>query len=222
MSLKYQLLFFGFFLFISTGRAQIQSYINMNPFWQGEITMTDGSKKQGWIKVPHKDDLKRVVFKKSESGQKQKIKVKDIASVYLQSPNEKNEFLFEQSPVNSTKKWNLKRKHLLLVIARNNFASFYVASQTYDVNRKKEDIVPTYRYQYGNDFPVTAYYIKKKTEESAYLIFANNTAMRFKKFAEDYFKEDPELVNDIRDKKVKLGKHLPEIISRYLKATNNM
>lgn len=58
MSLKYQLLFFGFFLFISTGRAQIQSYINMNPFWQGEITMTDGSKNKAGLKYHTKMILK--------------------------------------------------------------------------------------------------------------------------------------------------------------------
>lgn len=223
MHVKKLFLFSTFLFWVTINHAQIQSYINTNPYWKGEIIMTDGSQKQGWIKVPHKDNLKKVKFKKSKSGKKQSFKVKNISSISLKSPKEKKEFLFEQSPISFKKKWTrTKRKHLLLVIAKNHYASFYVRSQTYDVNKKRDMIIPTYRYQRGRDFPVTEYYIKKKSEESAYLIFANNTAMRFKKFAEDYFKEDPSLVQDIRDKKVKLGKNLSEIISRYLKATKDM
>lgn len=214
---------FTFILFFTVStQAQFQTWVNHNPYWEGVITLNDGTSKQGWIKVPHKTSLRKVRFKESLEGKKEKIHVDDIASVYVQSPNEQKGFLFEQSRINFKKKWNQKRNHLLLVIGRNDFVSFYVASQSYDVQRKSEDIVPTYRYTQGNDVPVTAYYIKKKTEPSAYMVFATNTAMRFRKFAEDYFKEDPSLVKDIKEKNIKLGKDLGQIMARFLETTKNM
>lgn len=218
-----RILFLSFILFFSfKSHAQFQSWVNLNPYWEGVITLKDGTHQQALIKVPHKSSLRKVQIKKSEDGEKKKIKVDDISSIYVQSPNEQKGFLFEQSRATYKKNVKLKRNHMLLVIAKNDFASFYVNSQTYDVNKKTEEIVPTYRYQQGNDVPVTAYYLKKRDEDSAYMIFATNTALRFRKFSEEYFKEDPSIVRDIQEKKIKLGKNLSEIIARYLEATKNL
>ena len=78
-----------------------------------------------------------------------------------------------------------------------------------------------YRYLRGYDFPSLNYYIKKRDFEKARLIHTTNAARGFRKGANAYFKEDPQLLKRINNKELRF-KDIDEIIEIYLNTTKDL
>jgi hypothetical protein len=171
--------------------------------------------------VPNVTNIKRIVFKSSKNGTKEKIKRKVVKSVKVTSKNGK-EYIYERLAVAPTLKGNASLgKELMLIEAKNDYVTFYISSGAYKVDEDSGEIVLIYRYVQGSDFPSIGRYIRKRNREKANMFYITNYAGGFKRCARHHLKEDPELLNKIENGE--LGrKDIPEIISTFLKTTESM
>lgn len=211
-----------FFIFtMSTANAQISRIINDNPYWEGEIVLNDGTVKKGFIMVPHASREKSIDFKTSLKAKKEKIKRKEIATVKLTSDTGIS-YVYENIPAipTITGKASIGTS-LLLVQSKNSYATFYVESQTYKIDRKAGKIILFYEYVQGSDFPSISYYIRKKDAPKASLLYTTGHLGGLKKGVRHHMTETPELIEKVENKEYKEN-DIPELISEYLKATEGM
>ena len=112
------------FIFSLLSISTFSQNLNTNPYWNGEITLTDGTVKKGLVQVPNDPGLSKVSFKASEKGKKERIKKKDIELIKVTSESGKV-YEFETVKVVLTIKGNSSLgRSLLLVSAKNDFAKF--------------------------------------------------------------------------------------------------
>nr|WP_321236868.1 hypothetical protein [uncultured Psychroserpens sp.] len=215
-----RLLLLVFAFILSTTSTQSQN-INTNPFWKGEITLSDGTEKSGLVRVPNNPKQKMVVFKISEKGKVQKIKRDDVASVVVYSESG-NSYRYENTPaILNMKREKPSRKSLLLVSAKNDYVTFYVESGAYKVDKKSGELSLIYRYIQGQDFPVVVYYIKKRDRQVANLFFMTGHLGGIKKGTKLHLTEDPDLVERVLKKELK-KKDITEIIDIYMNTTDSL
>ncbi len=214
--MKLSLLLMAFFVFPILGAQNI----NTNPFWEGEIKLTDGSTKKGYVQVPNNPNLRAVSFRSTEKGRNERIKKKDIESVTVNSKNGYS-YKFEPVAVVLTIKGNSSLgKSMLFVTHENDYVKFYISAGVYRID-DNDEIYMLYRYVQGKDFPTQSYYIKKRDFEKARLVHMTSLARGFRKGANAYFQEDPELLKRINNKELKFEDIL-EIIDIYMETTKNL
>jgi len=218
MHLKKYLFIFSFFAFIA---AHAQVNVNTNPFWEGELELTDGTIKKGFIQVPNVGKIKKVIFRASKKGKKESIKRKLVKSVKFVSANGV-EYLYEKIATVNTLKGNASiGSSLLMVEAKNDYVTFYIESGAYKVDKKSGEIMLIYRYQQGSDFPTIARYIRKKDREKANMFYVTAYSGGFKRSAKHHLKEDAALLERIVNGE--LGKkNIPEIIAAYIETTDTL
>lgn len=209
----------SFLLIASYSYSQIN--INTNPFWKGEVELTDGTIKNGYIQVPNVTDIKRIAYKSSPNGSKENIKRKVVKSVKVISENG-NEYVYERLAVAPTLKGNASLgKELMLIEAKNDYVTFYISSGSYKVDKDSGELVLVYRYVQGSDFPAIGRYIRKRHREKANMFYVTNYVGGFKRCAKHHLQEDTDLLKKIENGE--LGrKDIPEIISTYLKTTDSL
>lgn len=209
------------FLFLIFWNTQAQININSNPYWEGIVELTDGSKKQGFIQVPNSISQRRIAYKTSMNGKKDKLKEKHIISIQVTSPNGK-EYLFERLPLVMTIKGNASLgQQIVLVAAKNNYATIYVVHGVYNINTSKNEIEMLYRYEQGKDFATTAYYIRKKDRKKGNLLFISRNIAGFKKGLNYHLTEDKKLLSSINNGELKAD-DMPEIINTYMETTSEL
>lgn len=158
----------------SISHAQLGRFINSNPYWEGEIIMTDGTKLSGEIQVPHKVGINKVKIKKCKSCKTEKLTASDIKILTVYSPKENNEYSFHYTKVYLSKRQKKARyAGLYMVYGANNYATIYKASQTYKVKKKGEHIILSYVAAPG-DFPSVDHYIKKRDSDKTELLASTN------------------------------------------------
>jgi len=215
MGLKKYLFIFSFFIIL---KSNSQIYLNHNPYWKGEIVLVDGTIKKGYIKVPHKVALSRILFKKSLEGKKEVLKRKMVKSVTVNSPNGKK-FLYETTSHSTVKSNHGYGNFLMLVKAKNNYVTFYIASGSYKVDKKTDEILLYYQYNNMTDFPTVSWYIKKRNAKTANLFYITAYIGGFKRSARHHLTEDPVLLEKIETNQLT---DLNKIISTFIKTTENM
>lgn len=208
----------GFLFFLNT---QAQININTNPYWKGQITLFDGSEKQGYVKVPNNSNENEIAFRSSLNGEKETIKRNLIETVVVESEHGKT-YYYENTPrVFSSKSQKSTGNSLLLVESKNDYVTFYVESQAYKVDSKSGELVLLYRYNFGEDFPTVFHYIKKRDSLVANIFYITGLVGGVKKAAKIHLTEDPELIRKINDKE--LGKKdISEIIDNYILSTKRL
>lgn len=216
--MKFKLVLFSCYLFLS-----INSYsqnINTNPFWEGEITLNDGTVKKGFVQVPNNPNLRAISFKDNKNGNIERVRKNTIKSLTVTSKSG-NTYRFEPVAVVLTIKGNSSLgKQMLFVTHKNDYVKFYISAGVYRVDDNGE-IYMLYRYLQGKDFPTQAYYIKKRDFEKARLVHMTGFARGFKKGANAYFTEDPELLLRINNNELEFS-DINEIIEIYLETTKNL
>lgn len=200
---------------------QAQFNINTNPFWEGEIKMEDGTIHKGYIQVPNNTSQKKVVYKTSLKGETLKVKRKKIDYVQVTS-NTGKAYRYENIPVVMTIKGNSSLgTQLLLVEAKNNYATFYIVHGVYKVNKREGEIELLYRFRYGKDFPVTSHYIRKRNQKKARQFAVTKDLKGIKKAANYHLTEDEALLEKINAGDL-TEDDITEIITIYLKTTENL
>ncbi len=226
--MRKQLLWFVFFIlgafFFQTAHAQFN--INTNPYWEGQITLFDGTVKKGMVKVPNNPREHYIAFKPSESGEKETVRRKEIKSVAVVSPTG-NPYYFEHVPIvmvfSGDKSYG---SLLLLTYKQNNYAKFYVESGVYKVDEKSGTMYTLYRYQQGIDLPTVSYFIHKRGKEQANIVCMTGPSLmglnsKLRKSAKRNLTEDPALLKRIMNKE--LGhKDIDEIIDTYIASTRHL
>ena len=205
---------------LSTFVANAQFNINTNPFWQGEIEMTDGSIKSGYIQVPNIAAERKIAYKSAQNAKSEEIKREKISKIHVISENGKS-FFYDNLPMGLIKKDKVsKKRYLLLAHASNNFVTFYIMS-TYKVNGRTGNIDFVTKYIQGKDFPTFSYFMSKGDKKNAKMYYMTKQLGGIKKNAELHFAEDQNLVEKIKNKELK-GKDVSEIIQTFLDTTENM
>ncbi|HIB38088.1 hypothetical protein [Mesonia sp.] len=208
-----------FFIFSLLSINTFSQNINSNPFWKGEITLTDGTIKKGLVQVPNNPAQSKVTIKSSD-GKKNRIKKKDIKLVKVFSESGKI-YEFEPIKVVLTIKGNASLgKYLLLISNKNDYAKIYLSYGAYRINKNGE-LYMLYRYMVGRDFPTLEYYIKKRNAEKGRLLHATNLTRGFKKSANAYFKEAPALLQKINNNELKF-KDIDKIAKIYIDTTKEL
>src|SRR5690625_6639728 len=82
---KYFIFFLLIIFGISKSHAQMYRFSNTNPFWKGEVKLTDGEIIEGLIQVPYKSSQRRVAYKIDEDADRQILKAEDVDAIYLTS-----------------------------------------------------------------------------------------------------------------------------------------
>lgn len=210
-------------VFIFQTRAHAQFNINTNPYWEGEITLLDGTVKKGMVKVPNNPKENYIAFKPSETGEKETVRRKEIKSVAVVSPTG-NPYYYEHVPVVLVFKGDKPYgSSLLLTYKRNDYAKFYVESGVYRVDEKAGTIYTLYRYNQGKDLPTVQYYIQKRGKDHANILCMTGAGMiglnsKLRKSAERNLTEDPALLKRIMNKDLD-NRDIHEIIDTYLAST---
>ncbi len=194
--------------------------ININPIWEGEIRLNDGSVMKGYVRVPNSPSMNSVSFRKTKNDKSERIGKDEIESVLVTSESGK-QYLFETGAVVLGVKGNASLgKSLLLVTHKNNYVTFYAVHGEYGTNREGE-LVMIYTYIQGKDVPTFSYFIKKRDFEKIRLLHMTNLLRGFRKSANAYLTEDPELLKRINDGELNF-KDMDEIIETYLETTKNL
>ncbi|HLS11636.1 MAG TPA: hypothetical protein VK050_05705 [Flavobacteriaceae bacterium] len=219
---KYFIFFLLIIFGISKSHAQMYRFSNTNPFWKGEVKLTDGEIIEGLIQVPYKSSQRRVAYKIDEDADRQILKAEDVDAIYLTSSTG-YQYLFERVDVYNTMKQNRSygKKDLLLVSRKNNHATLYIMHGTIEVNHKEDKIDLVYYYHQGRDVPMTTYYIRKNNVEHAYLLGTSIKITNFRNRIAFHLNEVPSLVEKVKNRELR-QKHLEEIIDIYFKETENM
>ncbi len=216
--MKFKLLFLVF-IAITCLSLNAQN-ININPFWEGEIKLNDGTVKKGLVQVPNSLGIRAVSFRKTKNAKKERIRKKHIESILVVSTNGR-EYLFEPLPVVLTIKGNSSwGKSMLLVTHQNDYVKFYISQGYYRVN-KKGQLYMLFKSSPMYNYPTTFYYIKKRGFKKARLLHMSSLARGLKKSANNYLNEDPELLKKINDGELKFH-DMYEIIETYMKTTQNL
>lgn len=216
----------AFFLFITMGisksHAQMYKLNNTNPYWKGEVKLTNGDIIVGFIQVPYLSSQKRVAYKMDEDADRQILKAEDVDAIYLTSSTG-YQYLFERVDVYNTMKQNRSygKKDLLLVNRKNNHATLYIMHGTIEVNYKEDKINQVYYFYQGRDLPTTTYYIRKNHVEHAYILGYSLKSPNFKNRMAFHLNEVPSLVEKVKNNNFK-HRDLEEIIDIYFKATENL
>ena len=211
-------MFFGF-----NGIAQ-NNLINPNEFWKGEIKLSDGSVKKGYIRVPDSGDDNSIVYRAGEKGGKESIK-SDLIESFTVVSGKGNAYTFDRlaTRFNIKKEKVSEKKYFLLVFKKGSHATFYLASNGYYTNAKDGtlDIVNTYLS--GKDLPTFTYLIRKKNQDFADVfgqtspsktLFGLNKMLKVR--CEYLIPDDPSLLKRIEADEFK-HTQIPEIIDIYLK-----
>lgn len=213
-------------VFIFQTRAHAQFNINTNPYWEGEITLLDGTVKKGVVMVPNSPKEKYIAFKPSQNGKKETVKRKEIKSVAVLSPTG-YAYFYENVPIVLVFNGDTPAgKSLMLTYKQNDYAKFYVESGVYKVDEKNGTIYMLYRYNYGNDIPTTSYYIRKRGKEIANVVCMTGPNMaglngKLRRSAQRNLTEDAPLLERIMNKE--LGHNdIREIIDTYLTSTQHL
>jgi len=213
------------FIFVLSLESNAQVLLNTNPYWEGEVTFTNGSKEKGLIKLPHIPGVRKISFKTNENSKSKKLKRKEITSLKVKSPNGRN-YIFEFLPVVYSKKNDRHFENsFLLVEAKNNYATFYSKAGEYVVSKKTDELVLLEQYNMANDFPMFIFFIKKRDDEKAYMLARTGDEIGLNKTLKNgvahYLTEDQELIKDVENGDYK-HTQIPEVIQRYLETTNNL
>lgn len=216
MKLKF-ILFFCFFI------LSINSYtqnINTNPIWKGEIRLNDGTVIEGFVRVPNNPSMRNISFRKAKNEKSERFRTRNIESVLVISESGK-QYLFESVAVVPNLKGNASLgKSLLFVTHKSNYVTFYAAHGLYAIDREGK-LVMIYTYEQGKDVPTLSYFIKKRDFEKARTLHMTNLLRGFRKSANAYFHEDPNLLKRINDWELRF-RDIDEIIDIYLETTKNL
>ena len=224
MTTKQKLHLFFFLAFANGCIAQFN--INMNPYWEGEIHLVDGSIVKGLVKVPNSSKENYIAYKPAEGGEKETVKREQIKSINVTSPHG-TPYFYEHVPV--VVAFNGETSYgssLLLVYKRNALATFFIESGVYKVDKETQELYMLYRYAQGKDLPSTQYYIHKRGEENTFILCMSAESIlllnsKLRKSAQRHLTEDVALLKRIMDKE--LGhRDIEGIIDTYLETTKNM
>lgn len=201
--------------------------VNTNPYWEGEIGLIDGTVKTGYIMVPYSSTEKNIAFKPSLAGEKEMVQRKLIETVRVISENGKR-YLYENVPTGKTNKDDAsQKKSLFLVVAKNDYTTFYVVSEVYKVNKKNNEISIVDTYVQSRELPLFSYYIRKRGTLKANLFALTGQGSwiglnsRLKKSAKNHLTEDEDLVQKIANGELK-HHDTPEIIRLFMETTKEM
>ncbi len=213
-------------LFIIALKGNAQFNINTNPYWNGEIHLTDGSIKTGMVMVPNSSKENYIAFRSAENGKKETIKRKEIKSINVTSPNGAKYF-YENVPVVITFSGETSyTTSLLMIYKQNDLAKFYVESGTYKIDPKTNEMYTQYTYVQGKDLPSVQYYIHKRGEENTFILCMTGEGLgglnsKLRKSAQRHLTEDAALLKRIMDKE--LGhRDIVAIIDTYLESTKGL
>ena len=161
-------------------------HINTNPYWQGKIRLKDGTTKKGYIMVPNSSIERLIAFKQTLNSEKETVKRKSIESLIV-SQNGKS-YLYENIPATSTVKGHTTYgTNLLLVIAKNNYVTFYIESEVYKMNEHTGEITLIDYYSTMGDFASVTYYIRKRGAPNANMFYTTNYIGGIKRGANYHF-----------------------------------
>lgn len=202
-------------------------FMSPNPYWKGEIRLTDGTVKNGYIMVPHTSRERKIAFKPSMTGEKEMVQRNLIETVRVVSENGRK-YLYENlTKVKGLKGKASRKKSLLLAVAKNDYSTFYIESEFYKVNEKTREISTIDNYVQGRDLPMWSYYIRKRGNLEASLFSVTGQGMwiglnsKLKKLSKVHLIEDEDLVQKIDEGDLK-HRDTPEIIRLYLETTKGM
>ncbi|MGJ8665132.1 MAG: hypothetical protein ACSHW7_02095 [Patiriisocius sp.] len=188
-----------------------------NEYWQGQIKLVDGTIKEGFVRVPKSCREKKISFLKNEDSKREKIKSEDIEALLLTS-NQGNSYLFENVHWRYMfRNKTTKKKLLLLVEAKNDFATFYKSSQYYFVNYTDGILDLAYNSNTGD----INYLIRKNKNDFATHYYTRGQAGHFKKKIAEFLDEAPVTVKKVQDKELKREDRV-EIVKQYLLETDGM
>lgn len=194
--------------------------INTNPFWEGEIRLNDGTVKKGFVQVPNNPKLRAVSLRQTKDGKNERVRRRDIESIVVFS-EAGNRYVFETAVIQWSEKINITYgKSLMLVLGKNNYATFYIEHGVYRVNSSGE-IIMVYRVNAGRDFASTNYYIKKRDYKNAIMLYTTNLAGGIRGRAKDLLTEDPVLLNRINERELR-SRDILQIIQIYLDSTKDL
>lgn len=98
---------------------------------------------------------------------------------------------------------NSSGKEWYLIISSDNFIKAYISAQNYYLDKGK-GVISTYSFEGRNINFGTSYLLKRKNENAPTVISMSNISYsQFRKWASEYFKEIPELVERINNKEFK-------------------
>ena len=202
--------------------AQMYKFSNNNPYWEGEVKLTDGKIIKGFIQVPYQTSQKRIAYKIDENAKREVLKAENIDAIFLTSSTG-YQYLFERVDVYNTMKQNRSfgKKDLLLVSRKNDYATLYTTHGTIEVNKRDDRIDLVYYYHIGRDLPSTTYYIRKNHVEHAYFLGSSLKTPNFRNRIAFHFKEVPSLVEKVRSRELK-QRDLKKIIDIYFNEIENM
>lgn len=208
-----------FLLIVSSISANAQTirFTNPNPYWEGKILLSDDKVLEGFIKVPYKNNEKNIKYKPSKNGTVKKIKLKDIHSILVKSKDGKP-YLYENVYWKRSFRKSLKKDRMLLLVqAKNEYATFY-QSAFYIVSKRADKILLEHYMEGGSTLE---YLIRKNKDDFAYHYFTHSQIGHFKKHIAENFQEAPDLVQQVENGELKQG-DLELIIDTYIEATNSM
>ncbi len=207
-------------IFIFTPLFFFSQNINTNPYWEGQILLTNGTVKKGLVKVPNSKSVTGVSIKSSESGSAERIPEKEIQAVMVTSDTGKS-YLFERMPIVTTLKGNASLGNsFLMATNKNDYVTFYILSSAYKVNKKTGTISTVAK---GNAYnaPAFYYFIRKKGKEKANLFYATNMIGGLNKSAKVHFTEIPDLIKRVKNREFK-QKNIDDLIAAYISKTNDL
>ncbi len=195
-------------------------HINTNPYWQGKIMLKDSTIKKGYIMVPNSSKERLIAFKQTLNGEKENVKRKSIESLIV-FQNEKS-YLYENIPASLTVKSHTTfGTKLLLVVAKNDYVTFYIESEVYKMNENTGEITLIDYYSPMGDFASVTYYIRKRGVPNANMLYTTNYIGGIKRGANYHLSEDKKLLKRINNGELTRN-DIPEIIKTYIATTNGM
>lgn len=192
-----------------------------NPYWEGEISLSDGTVKKGFVEVIKHEKQSKVSFKTSLTAEEEKIDRKTIDAVHLISPNGKKYTFEKAAPTATITGTKAYGSMLALVAGRNSYATIYITSENYVVDSKTNEIIFYYRYDSSTTFMLTKYFIKKRGSEIANVIYMTGHLAGIKKGINLYLTEAKDLVKRVNNDEFD-SNDMQEILQLYLKETEGM
>ena len=192
-----------------------------NPYWEGEILLSDGTVKKGFVEVIKHEKQSKVNFKASLKAKEEEIDRKTIEAAHLISPSGKKYTYEKVSPTSTITGTKGYGSILALVSGRNGYATTYITSENYVVDSKTNEIILYYRYNPSTDFMLTKYFIKKRGSDVAKLVYMTGHLGGIKKGVNEHLSEAKELVKRVNDGEFD-SNDMQEILQLYLKETEGM
>lgn len=192
-----------------------------NPFWEGEILLSDGTVKKGFVEVIKHEKQSKVTFKTALNAKEEDIDRKTIETVHLVSPNGKKYTYEKAAPTNTITGTKAYGSMLALVMGRNSYATIYITSENYMVDSKTNEIILYYRYNASTDFMLTKYFIKKRGSDIAKVIYMTGHLAGIKKGVNEHLTEDKDLLKRVNDGEFD-SNDMPKILEIYMTHTDGM